>query len=170
VDLRLPTYWTRGRVDTKVPTLEEARSRVKALGLPILEIEGDYEELDPPRERSQSSVSASGGEGGQAIVGNGTQAARDTAPERLQNRRLLSPMPRKLSWPLLANRSERRLRSGAAEKMTGNHPRNTGPMLSSLRCGAKTRSGKPCRSPAVAGKRRCRMHGGAPGSGAFARQ
>jgi hypothetical protein len=33
------------------------------------------------------------------------------------------------------------------------------------RCGAKTRSGKPCRSPAVTGKRRCRMHGGAPGSG-----
>ena len=50
--------------------------------------------------------------------------------------------------------------------MSGKHPRNTGPMLLSLRCGAKTRSGKPCRSPAVSGKRRCRMHGGAPGSGA----
>jgi hypothetical protein len=50
--------------------------------------------------------------------------------------------------------------------MTGEHPRNTGPMLSSPRCGAKTRSGKPCMSPAVNGKRRCRMHGGAPGSGA----
>jgi len=31
---------------------------------------------------------------------------------------------------------------------------------------AKTRSGKLCRSPAVGGKKRCRMHGGAPGSGA----
>ena len=50
--------------------------------------------------------------------------------------------------------------------MTADHPRNTGPMLSSQRCGAKTRSGKPCRSPAVHGKKRCRMHGGAPGSGA----
>jgi len=50
--------------------------------------------------------------------------------------------------------------------MTGEHSRNTGPMLSSPRCGAKTRSGKPCMSPAVSGKRRCRMHGGAPGSGA----
>ncbi len=39
-------------------------------------------------------------------------------------------------------------------------------MLASPRCGAKTRSGKPCRSPTVSGKRRCRMHGGAPGSGA----
>ena len=39
-------------------------------------------------------------------------------------------------------------------------------MLSSRRCGAKTRSGKPCMSPAVSGKNRCRMHGGAPGSDA----
>jgi hypothetical protein len=39
-------------------------------------------------------------------------------------------------------------------------------MLSSPRCGAKTRSGKPCMSPAVGGKKRCRMHGCAPGSGA----
>jgi len=50
--------------------------------------------------------------------------------------------------------------------MAGDHPRNSGPMLDSRRCGAKSRTGKPCRSPAVAGKKRCRMHGGAPGSGA----
>jgi hypothetical protein len=50
--------------------------------------------------------------------------------------------------------------------MSGDHRRNTGPMLSSPRCGAKTRSERPCRSPAVRGKRRCRMHGGAAGSGA----
>ncbi len=43
---------------------------------------------------------------------------------------------------------------------------NTGPMLASPRCGAKTRSGGGCRAPAVHGKKRCRMHGGAPGSGA----
>jgi len=46
------------------------------------------------------------------------------------------------------------------------HRRNTGPMLASPRCGARTRSGQPCRAPAVNGKKRCRMHGGAPGSGA----
>ena len=34
------------------------------------------------------------------------------------------------------------------------------------RCRARTRRGSPCRSPALAGKRRCRMHGGAAGSGA----
>jgi hypothetical protein len=46
------------------------------------------------------------------------------------------------------------------------HARKTGPMLASPRCGAKIRSGGSCRSPAVHGKKRCRMHGGAPGSGA----
>ena len=65
----------------KVPSLKEAKSRLEELGLPVPSIEGDFEELDAPRERSQSSVSASVGEGGQAIVGNGTQAVRDTAPE-----------------------------------------------------------------------------------------
>ena len=44
--------------------------------------------------------------------------------------------------------------------------RTIGPMLASRRCGAKIRCGGSCRSPAVRGKRRCRMHGGAPGSGA----
>jgi len=48
----------------------------------------------------------------------------------------------------------------------GNHPRNTGPMRESPRCGARTRSGTPCRAPAVSGKARCRMHGGARGTGA----
>jgi hypothetical protein len=46
------------------------------------------------------------------------------------------------------------------------HARNTRPMLASPRCGAKTRCGGSCRLPALRGKRRCRMHGGAPGSGA----
>ena len=34
------------------------------------------------------------------------------------------------------------------------------------RCGAKTRSGGACHAHAVRGKKLCRMHGGAPGSGA----
>lgn len=40
------------------------------------------------------------------------------------------------------------------------------PFLQSARCGAKTRRGTPCQSPAVNNKKRCRMHGGAKGSGA----
>jgi hypothetical protein len=42
------------------------------------------------------------------------------------------------------------------------------PMHLSPRCGARTRSGTSCRSPAVKGRRRCRMHGGTAGSGARA--
>ena len=34
------------------------------------------------------------------------------------------------------------------------------------RWGARTRSGAPCKSAPVTGRRRCRMHGGAEGSGA----
>jgi uncharacterized protein YjcR len=39
-------------------------------------------------------------------------------------------------------------------------------MLKSPRCGARTRVGGSCQSPAVRGKKRCRMHGGAKGVGA----
>lgn len=46
------------------------------------------------------------------------------------------------------------------------HIRNVGPMMESPRCGARTRSGEPCRAPATRGNKRCRMHGGAKGSGA----
>ena len=45
------------------------------------------------------------------------------------------------------------------------HVRLTAPMRASPRCGATTRSGAACRAPALRGKTRCRMHGGAPGSG-----
>jgi uncharacterized protein YjcR len=50
--------------------------------------------------------------------------------------------------------------------MASNHKRNVGPMSASPRCGAQTRRGTACKAPAVAGKSRCRMHGGAQGSGA----
>jgi hypothetical protein len=46
------------------------------------------------------------------------------------------------------------------------HARNTGSMLASPRCGVRTRAGGSCRAPVVRGKRRCRMHGGVPKSGA----
>ena len=46
--------------------------------------------------------------------------------------------------------------------MSANRPA----MHESPRCGARTRAGTPCRAPAVRHKRRCRLHGGAPGSGA----
>jgi hypothetical protein len=75
---------------------------------------------------------------------------------------------RKLRWKSATSGSVRRFRcsGGKKKKMPSDHQRNTIPMLTSPRCGAKTRSNRPCKSPAVRGKRRCRMHGGAPGSGA----
>jgi len=42
----------------------------------------------------------------------------------------------------------------------------TGSVAQPSRCGARTRSGAPCKSAPVNGRRRCRMHGGADGSGA----
>ncbi|MFO1173386.1 MAG: HGGxSTG domain-containing protein [Hyphomicrobiaceae bacterium] len=39
-------------------------------------------------------------------------------------------------------------------------------LQAALRCCARTRRGTPCRSPATHGRARCRMHGGARGSGA----
>jgi len=39
-------------------------------------------------------------------------------------------------------------------------------MADAARCGARTRSGAPCRGPAVGDRARCRMHGGSDGSGA----
>jgi uncharacterized protein YjcR len=50
--------------------------------------------------------------------------------------------------------------------VTERHPAHIRAMLHSPRCGARTRSGGPCKSPAVQSKKRCRMHGGAEGSGA----
>ncbi|MEY9464160.1 HGGxSTG domain-containing protein [Bradyrhizobium ottawaense] len=50
--------------------------------------------------------------------------------------------------------------------MSADRTRNTRAMAASPRCGAGTRGGLACRAPAVRGKLRCRMHGGAAGSGA----
>lgn len=38
--------------------------------------------------------------------------------------------------------------------------RNVDKSAAHATCGAKTRSGKPCQSPPMAGQKRCRMHGG----------
>jgi hypothetical protein len=45
-------------------------------------------------------------------------------------------------------------------------PAKTAPGLQPVRCGAKTRSGGPCKLAPVTGQPRCRMHGAADGSGA----
>jgi hypothetical protein len=45
------------------------------------------------------------------------------------------------------------------------HNPHLSPMNQAPRCNARTRRGTPCQSPAVKGRKRCRMHGGAEGSG-----
>jgi hypothetical protein len=52
--------------------------------------------------------------------------------------------------------------------MTDNpmRPPETGHVSQPGQCGARIRSGAPCKSAPVTGRRRCRMHGGAYGSGA----
>jgi len=115
-------------------------------------------------------------EGGQAIIGNVTHAPRkngQTAQERTAREKAATPPPTLpdtniVPMPIMSKSKERDSLSvrRKSSKMNGNHKRNTGPMLSSLRCGAKPRSGRPCNSPSVHGKKRCRMHGGALGSGA----
>ncbi len=57
-------------------------------------------------------------------------------------------------------------RKARRQRMNGGHVRNIATMLASPRCGARTRSGFACSAPAMRGKPRCRMHGGARGSGA----
>ena len=41
-----------------------------------------------------------------------------------------------------------------------NNPMQPDNLANAPRCGARTRTGSPCRSPAVRDRRRCRMHGG----------
>ena len=41
-----------------------------------------------------------------------------------------------------------------------NNPVQPDNLADAPRCGAKTRTGSPCRSPAVRDRHRCRMHGG----------
>ena len=50
--------------------------------------------------------------------------------------------------------------------VAGSEAWRLGPGWPGQRCGAKTRSGTPCKNPIVTGRKRCRMHGGAAGSGA----
>jgi hypothetical protein len=47
----------------------------------------------------------------------------------------------------------------------GDVARRLANMAAAPRCSARARAGSPCKQAAVKGRRRCRMHGGAHGSG-----
>ena len=93
--------------------------------------------------------------GGQAIVGAVTQGGggHQESEDRAHAQRA-------------GSRKYAAIRNPRAEPSSIPTPDQPWPMHLSLRCGARTRRGSPCRSPAVKGRERCRMHGGATGSGA----
>jgi hypothetical protein len=109
-------------------------------------------------------------EGGQAIVGNVMQAQRQSEQESPKEPPLVAHEPRSGMAVMIEMANVPRYPSSRSRHKRhvemGDHPRNTGPMLASLRCGAHTRPGQPCKTPAVCGATRCRMHGGGAGSGA----
>jgi hypothetical protein len=115
-------------------------------------------------------------EGGQAIIGNVTHAPRKNRQQQTAQEKAVTPPPtlpdtNVVPMPIMGKSKQKQgarssFSTAQVKQMNGHHTRNTGPMLSSLRCGAKTRSGRPCKSPSVHGKSRCRMHGGALGSAA----
>ena len=126
------------------------------------------EASDHHRRSNEPSTTVHVAPGGQAIVGNVTHAPPQTAPNNpTAGPRVLTDHQHS-AMPIIGVTGPSGSTQFVAGKkaMTSNHPRNTNLMLSSPRCGARTRSGKPCMSPAVSGKKRCRMHGGAEGSGA----
>ena len=115
----------------------------RALGRLARTFPAQIEALNRHRNNGEPAITVqnvSVQDGGKAIVGNVTQHASVIVSDN-------SPAPAVTDARMVSTR-------------------NTGPMLASPRCGAKIRSGGSCRSPAVRGKRRCRMHGGALESGA----
>mgnify|MGYP003693916253 CR=1 FL=1 len=136
-----------GRLARTFPAQMEALNRYRNNGEPAITVQ---------------NVSVQ--DGGKAIVGNVTQHAsvivsdKDPAPA-VTDARMVSMPDRgaqehdpdgRQAGSTRHERSRPQYRSDAGEP--------------ALR--RKIRSGGSCRSPAVRGKRRCRMHGGAPGSGA----
>jgi hypothetical protein len=152
---------------------QNLRHAAKLLGVYARQVEA----LDKHRGKGQQKITVEHvtvNEGGQAIVGGVTTGARaaaaadGTAPSA--DRQTLTHNPAPLAPQIdVASLAKPKQKIPARQVlgMVGDHPRNTMGMRESLRCGAKTRRGSPCRAPAVAGKKRCRMHGGAAaGSGA----
>ena len=83
-----------------------------------------------------------------------------------------SPVLARIRWrsnsakpPRMVSRSARRSRWVTTRTSPVNRNQQPVQFQTARQCGARTKSGKPCRSPATK-KGRCRLHGGARGSGA----
>jgi hypothetical protein len=128
-----------GRLARTFPAQIEALNRYRSQGEPAITVQNVKVE-----------------DGGNAIVGNVTQ----------QRNVIVSDERPASASPNAPKVADARRRHDCADDTREAQACNTGPMLASPRCGARTRSGRSCRSPAVRGKKRCRMHGGAKGTGA----
>ena len=142
--------------------LAQHDSAARALGRLARTFPLQIEALNRHRSQGEPAITVqnvSVGDGGNAIVGNVTQHARVIVSEK--NPPSAARKAAK-ACGLPATARTRRCQTGCMS----DHIRNTGPMLGSRRCGARTRIGGACRAPAMHSKKRCRLHGGAPGSGA----
>src|SRR5262249_40870193 len=92
-----------------------------------------------PGDWRQRHTGATRERAGEGSAGEGCDATSD--PSRYERRANAKHGQKQGTRPTCS--------AAQVKQMNGDHKRNTGPMLSSLRCGAKTRSGKPCRSPSV---------------------
>ncbi len=141
--------------------------------------------LDKQRGRGQQNVIVKYvhvAEGGQAIVGNVSHGGRPESAGEPATPQALGPAERAadgdsgpdepaapaggIAVPNAGDRGPgravREATSAIERRPSPQHRSHAG----SPRCGARTRRGTPCAGPAVDGRKRCRMHGGAKGSGA----
>ena len=142
--------------------LAQHDSAARALGRLARTFPAQIEALNRYRSQGEPAITVqnvSVGDGGKAIVGNVTQHASVIVSDKRPGIRGAEGAEGRGLQPKAQFRRCQAGSTGLSE-----HIRNAGPMLASPRCGAKTRSGGACRSPAVSGRKRCRMHGGARGS------
>jgi hypothetical protein len=119
-------------------------SAARALGRLARTFPAQIDALNRHRSHGEPAITVqnvSVGDGGKAIVGNVTQHASVIVSDK--NPASAAPKAARLQ----AKARFRRGQAGSAGM--SDHIRNTGPMLASPRCGAKTRSSGACRSPAV---------------------
>jgi hypothetical protein len=105
-------------------------------------------------------------DGGRAIVGNVTQNAAVAMPSEAAPAPLGRADAKSAPVPRVSAGSTCAFVACGSKSVASGHRRNTRPMLSSPRCGARTRAGAAMSRSGSPRKRRCRRHGGSLGPGA----
>ena len=137
-------------------TFEGREQNLKHAGKLLAIYSRQIEVLDKHRGKGQQKVTVEHVHveaGGQAMVGHietGKTAGARRAGAEPEVKTIPDDPGETIDMDLEVKKSEPSRKSGGS-KMAGNHRRNTDPMLASPRCGARTRSGRSCRSPVVHG-------------------